>query len=594
MFKFFKEIRNIIISLCVIGLLVIGGYCICREAYKIGTKSVQGQINKQTIAILSLTNDNSDLNTQILTITGENNTLRILTQTQANELNNLQSVIASLNQSLTTLQNEKQATDIVVNNLNQDISYLNNYVAELEAELSSFTTQEYLVVLLPEELVTYKEFYTFRLGEYFFMCPKFTNTNNLNDSHLYAYNITTESFSLIESNIGNVFYDYLPTETNVVLFTSFYTCWLNTDDLILNKYSNYISNNLVVPLLRSKMIEDDLYFYYYTWLYKYNFELDIVEKISFSNIILSYVSFVNYDSLGSSYINTGLIDTGILLNCFESGVYSLRFFNFATQELDYICPGQAYSLSLHNNVLYFGVSSSCIYKYDFSTKTLTLISDNCDLIKIYIMPVYDENDSVLVYSYNSKVLYLYSANTEPTLILDSFKASRICILNDGVLFYFPSKFYFYEYSSLTLKVLSNYIKKDSSVENFNGFISIEKIDTGYLLLDLSYFYYVDNSFNVAYSIGSSFSSYLLYENYVIIVSKTNYVYVFNIDDYTYTSVSSKMLLGYTIELLEQLENGDIIFGAYKLENGIRINYEYKYLLDISELTFNPYSIDILV
>ena len=269
--SFFREFGKVILSLGVIGLLCLGVYSIVTESYKVGKDVQSKKTVVQTIAILDLQAENSNLKTQIIELDGNNYTLKILTQTQQEEIDTLKGTITSLNSSLTSLRNEKEATDEVVSNLQSDIAYLNEYVAELEAQLGG--SKNILVVYLPEEMNSMKKIYSARLSDDIVLL----SSNQYIDSKIagfWAYSISNKTFTRV-INQGCDYSEVIHLSDKISLIRStYFGCLLsyNHETQVYTTLIDYRQQYIYVKHIDTErqvcVIESNSYVY----IYKFNTE----------------------------------------------------------------------------------------------------------------------------------------------------------------------------------------------------------------------------------------------------------------------------------------------------------------------------------
>jgi len=224
--KIFSIFGQIALSAFIMITFMTLAFIVSIESYNIGQDVESKKTKVQTIAILDLKSENNDLKTQIITLDGNNYTLRILTQTQQEEIDNLKTTITSLNGSLTSLRNEKEATDEVVSQLQADVDYLNNYVAELEEQLSS---SDLLVVYLPDEMSSLKQISTLKLNNDLVLLSGTNSTNGL-----WAYSISNNTFEKV-TNIGGTYTKLEVLSEDVsLIYSSYFGTFISYNNKTLN------------------------------------------------------------------------------------------------------------------------------------------------------------------------------------------------------------------------------------------------------------------------------------------------------------------------------------------------------------------------
>lgn len=571
--SFFREFGKVILSLGVIGLLCLGVYSIVTESYKVGKDVQSKKTVVQTIAILDLQAENSNLKTQIIELDGNNYTLKILTQTQQEEIDNLKGTITSLNSSLTSLRNEKEATDEVVSNLQNDIAYLNEYVAELEAQLGG--SKNILVMSLPEDFVCLRSLPYYVSDDYLFFssdkssCPGLWKYNlktheivkvydllfNYNsfaekDNYIFIFSVSVDAKCLVYDKST----DYYVVSKSISRTSKYY---MNDNIFFLNacEYFDFKTNSFVELSGSSNYLFSYAYGNYCVFTYNSYFcyldlnTLTVSSKIgSFVGIIDSYVIYHSSSSSNPGHFAFDL-NTGT----------EIVFCNDYLGNVTYYCGyanGNLYPLT--NFMVGKFISEKYLYIYSSTNSFLYVIDIETNVLEeLYVSTNFYNgtlvDDNLFFFSGNYEFCIVTGKTIETILTCERVFSYSIFSTSTGVVFNFSNTsmygLYYYDYIDKTVTLHKQFIKYDiynnteSSVTISAYYDKITRINESfYLIYDStgrSGSIFINNDLSVMkyYSAYVSFSGfYVIYETEKYIVTHTCYV----IDKDTATVVRSDL------------------------------------------------------
>lgn len=609
--RFLKFTGKTVLTALMVSVLALFFGILIHESYSTG-KAVESR-NKitQTIAILDLTAENEDLKTTIITLNGDNATLRILTQTQQEEIDNLKSTVTSLNSSLTSLRNEKEATDEVVNNLQNDIEYLNNYVSELESELSQFK-KDFLIIYLPQDFIVSYELYYHKINDN----ELFVSSDNSDKCPgLWKYNINTLSLTkVLDVNcIFNSFYDFydytylVPGGRNC-----HYVYKKLTFEFIFvgESYSSKFYYNEKMAIASGKF-----YFDIETetgigtgfdpnsdFVYSYD------KYLVFSNDSSKYYGILNVDTMEWVYDSYSLKEQYSKFVYFENHVFSVmssselgfKYFNFATAQsadIPNFYADNVYALTSNKSIstsnfvslykdrylLLYNSTLDIVYSFDIETLTMIELLSGCGTPKwsfsddeIFLM----NNNTFEFYLVNGLDLTLLFTHTKSE-ILSGFKTKTgyifSCNSSYSLIYYdFESK----QTTCYTTASLYNVSTGTTSSYAINGYYSCKKsirINDDYLLLvpglSSRYVLIVNNdlSFIGCYR-GKTLNMYLggiIYENNNFMVTKNGFV--INRETVEVTCPETiNFNNNFTLSYVKDLDNGNILLRL----SGNDVYYEF--------------------
>ena len=621
--SFIKWSSKTVLTMLILTILTLFAVLVIKESYNTGLYAESKNTTIQAIAILDLNAENENLKSSIITLKGDNATLRIITQTQQEEISNLKSTVMNLNSSLTSLKNEKEATVEVVANLQNDITYLNNYVAELEDELNALKSS-IVVIYLPKELSNATNISVIRLNEGTLLISGYNSKVGL-----WEYSLTNKNLKKV-ADIGGSYTEIKKLTDNKCLIYSNICGEIVSYDKSLCEYKvAFISNNAVSSIKHIDFEKKICLIYSDNYFYNYDYENDVLTKYANSNKITDllyvkgkYVYFAGINNATSYHITKvniedqtsemfaggafykyfKLSDTQILskgLSSIISDRTGLWLFDFESDTMTRIIKdGYIFTgFKVIGNYLYC-CNHMKIHRINLNDWTVSSLDLNIsvslsDYEKEYII---ETNNGMIITNYTSFDAYagLYYVSYDLT---DSYQLTTV-----GYSYMFLKYNNYYFISSEISKVGGLYcynLNTDKFVKLFDtGFYYNCYKDLGEDLLVYSSLKYSTNTQNLKMvlinketletslvNLGSYYSNInIIHETSENLIIQT-YGGIFKLSKNDF-SVNTIALMNNLYEI-GRLNNGNILFMC---DQYVGITY----LLDINTYTFNTYSAEIEV
>ena len=612
MFKrFCLETLKVVACLVIISALSFGIYTFARENFKIGQASRNKLISQQTLAIVDLNASNEDLLNQVVVLSGENSELKIIVQTHKDEITNLKSTVKSLNATITTLQDEKTATDEVVKNLTSNVEYLNSYIEELENKLETYEKTR-VVISLPDNFKDVKELVTYKLNEdEIFVCSK---TDVKEAYGIYKYTVSTKNFEKVYdlSSYVKLIYNYCD---RIIFYVYNYGCYYFSN----NDFEKLNVNIEDRPTINGYLYElDDTHDILIGHNYVY-----YVDKVNFTlkafNKSIDYSSFESYNSkyvcVYSSYRGCCMFDienlscvysnsVAGLSKCYEfSDKYGavhdnkhLYVFDMERGEVDIEEVSNLSSVVtfVDNYIIFRDFNTYQLYIYNGNTKELNTVS-NCPTSSYVV----HKNDEYLFLTY-SRNTNIYTINFE-TNSLEVFNDTyggdvKILFTNDSFIVSGNKKLAYYDKSNQTFVEKTQYVAygKDTLTNINYKYEDYLSLGDGYSILysssSSSVPLLIKNDLTVVEAIctgsisTSSVGVNILYDfEDVIVFNVYNYIFIYNKQSHKVCSASEYNIKVEYVEdqngyhIFKRINTDDtIVYMRYDPELNKFVSYEYQF------------------
>ncbi len=488
-------------------LVACGLYAITNDSYTAGKNSVQPQFVEQTLAIMNLNSQNSELKNQVVLMQGENYALRILTQTQEEELDSLKSTVSSLNQSIVELESDNANLDEIILKLNSDVTYLNSYVNKLENTITSLKNS-YVVLILPQEFSKAP-----MINSYYYIDKVYLQANSVDD--MYVCNLTDNSWTTCNKTpevsygfaSGSYVFDFIKVWKDLLLFNrragpGLFGVDINTNDILTIYYGSMKSSSIILEDCGDYIVfgvnkYTVLYDYFTQATLKLTDDFDIYSRTIVSNnsiIILTSLhvysvnifdfTYIEYSHSNGFIVDSFKYDENYIFFClYTTGsryIYSIHALRRDNLErvgyTEVSSPGWNNSAITKGFVLagnrYYAFGTSAIHYFDISTfKFVTITLSDISFADMRMSFIVFDNCLVFV-APSPKGLYRVPYATDKVELIDA--NIGIFTLNyqkgDSCLFTVNSKNYVYNATTNTLIEHSDYFKNLSHMADIDDYI----------------------------------------------------------------------------------------------------------------------------
>ena len=619
--KIFDGLGTTLLFAFSIILIACGIFAITSDSYTAGKNSVQPTVVEQTLAIVNLNNENAELKNSILTIEGDNYALRILAQTQEEELDNLKSTVDSLNQSIANLESDNANLDEVIPKLNTDVTYLNTYIGKLENTISTIV-DKYVVMVLPKEFANSSVINTYLYNDkVYFYASEVDN--------IYIYDLSTGTYSTAIKE-DEVEYE-METVSGGVSFSTvynnklFFCCVYGDDVYAIDVNTNQLS---VISTLGSS---SSLSIYIFDDINTIMFQGDGSNTIFYNDVTkesllvrdvfpvsstygtlyrivnnkvyFAYASklvCVNLDTFtytsttftGScSYYGFDATEDYVLICVENNKIYELKVFDSSTLELLSTFNSSSYWVQkryngyLLTNDCWYIFNSAYIGCLDFSTLTYTEISiDFTITVTCLNFKVFD-NHILFWHTENSKTKGIYKldvATKTVTLIdgTDNFYSLSWCFETENKWFVrYSSSLYVYDKTSITFSLFTSdfseiyYLTED---DNYYYFVAV-KAGYGVIKIDKEL-----AGYEIVFNTTGSCWLWKVFDDYALIRFFDKGIYLFDFETLECNKIYSDYSSSVTFTLAENFED-------YYISSA---NSKYVLYFDVSERTLSLYSYNI--